>query len=139
MSTPSLDELAAQISAATKVVSDYISSNNLPSPSRSVDAPAEFPVSAPKEVQLARLQIQEATRALSELTAGPSEHLRRLAVQVWQYQLSTASLSSPLFIHNVALQRMTCINFTALPLNPLPICHHTDVRLCHCPFGLGHY
>lgn len=81
-SSPShMADLAKQISDATSVLTQFLSSNGLPEPSFAPDAPLHFPPS-PEDVQNARRVLQEATKELHELATGPSEHVRWLACWV---------------------------------------------------------
>ncbi|KAI9727413.1 MAG: hypothetical protein M1834_008419 [Cirrosporium novae-zelandiae] len=77
-STPSIDDLADQISASTKIISNFLKSNNLPQLSFDKNAPLEFP-HAPEDILAARRNLREATKTLYDLATGPSEHLRWLA------------------------------------------------------------
>jgi hypothetical protein len=73
-STPTLTELAAQISTLTKQLADYLSTHNLPPPSFAADAPSSLPkLPEYADIQGVRTDLIAAAGALCELAMGPDE------------------------------------------------------------------
>lgn len=81
MASSHLEHLAQEISTATAVLQHFLSSNGLPEPSFTKDAPLAFP-SGPEEIQTARRTLREVSKELYDLVTGPSEHIRWLACNV---------------------------------------------------------
>jgi hypothetical protein len=78
-----LTELATTIEENTKIVTDYLTSKGLSTPSFDVDGLEEFPIpSTDKEAFTARLSVIAATKELHDLAVGPREGLRYLAWDV---------------------------------------------------------
>ncbi|KIW08972.1 uncharacterized protein PV09_00881 [Verruconis gallopava] len=74
--TPSLNDLAFQISGLTYNISKFLEQNRHPAPSFAADGPPRFPDSAPAEIQVARQQLLELTLSLHNLILGPEERVR---------------------------------------------------------------
>ncbi|KAI9729392.1 MAG: hypothetical protein M1834_006916 [Cirrosporium novae-zelandiae] len=74
VSTPLID-LAEQISASARTISDFLSSKGLPQPSFDKDAPAYFPSTAEVEVLEARRILRETSKKMFDLITGPAESL----------------------------------------------------------------
>lgn len=70
--TEDLEQLAETCLATAKTIKQYLASNDLPQMSFDQNGPPVFPA-ANKEVQFARLTLQEAAQRLLDLTAGPEE------------------------------------------------------------------
>ncbi|KAK6360558.1 hypothetical protein TWF730_006698 [Orbilia blumenaviensis] len=75
---PKLSELAAQLAENAKLLEDYIETQGLPYPSFAADGPAKFPLPPATTPELerlhtARLEVLTASKAMYDLTAGPSE------------------------------------------------------------------
>ena len=68
--SPSLTELASKISAAASVIDGYCTKNNLPQPSFDVNGPAALPNDP--EVQVAKMQMQDALTSMTDLLLGPN-------------------------------------------------------------------
>ncbi|KIW27721.1 uncharacterized protein PV07_07432 [Cladophialophora immunda] len=92
-----MQDLSQQISAATSILTDFLSSNGLPEPSFRADAPLDVP-SMPEDVQVARRNLREAAQELYILATYPSEYLRWLACNYhdcsslrWLYHFKIAS------------------------------------------------
>lgn len=81
MASSRLEELTNQISENTKVVNDYLSSNDKKL-SFDVGSALAFPADAADEVLTARRVVREATKELYDLMTGPAEHLRWLSCNV---------------------------------------------------------
>lgn len=69
-----LEDLANVILANAKTVKSFLSNNNIPPPSFSVDAPLSFPDS-PRNVREARSQLLDASKKIQQLVMGPRDHL----------------------------------------------------------------
>ncbi|KIW10106.1 hypothetical protein PV08_11066 [Exophiala spinifera] len=92
-----MQDLSQQISAATSVLTGFLSSNGLPEPSFSANSPLDAP-SMPEDVQVARRNLREAAQELYILATYPSEYLRWLACNYhdcsslrWLYHFKIAS------------------------------------------------
>ena len=70
--TEDLEQLAETCLATAKTIKQYLASNDLPQMSFGQNGPPVFPP-ANKEIQFARLTLQEAAQRLVDLTAGPEE------------------------------------------------------------------
>ena len=70
--TEDLEQLAETCLATAKTIKQYLASNDLPQMSFDQNGPPVFPAGN-KEVQFARLTLQEAAQRLIDLTAGPEE------------------------------------------------------------------
>jgi hypothetical protein len=81
MASSRLEELTIRISENTKLVKDYLSSNDAEL-SFYVGSELAFPADAPEEVLTARRVVREATKELYDLMTGPAEHLRWLSCSV---------------------------------------------------------
>jgi len=68
--SPSLTELASKISAAASVIDGYCTKNSLPQPSFDVNGPAALPNDP--EVQVAKMQMQDALTSMTDLLLGPN-------------------------------------------------------------------
>jgi hypothetical protein len=73
MTTPSLTELAAQISSSAATIEKYLKTNNVPAPSFDENGPPSLP-HAP-EVAEAKMQLLQSLSDLTNLTRGPAEML----------------------------------------------------------------
>ncbi|KAE8329603.1 hypothetical protein BDV39DRAFT_213726 [Aspergillus sergii] len=96
-SSPSLVDLAAQISQATEQVNVFLVANGHSQPSFDRDAPPVFP-EAPPDVQAARQQILDACQTMYDALVGPAEHLHWLACRYhdmsslrWLYHFNIAA------------------------------------------------
>lgn len=69
-----LEDLANVILASAKTVKSFLSDNNIPPPSFSVDAPSSFP-DCPHDVREARSQLLDASKKIQQLALGPIDHL----------------------------------------------------------------
>lgn len=69
-----LEDLANVILASAKIVKSFLSDNNIPAPSFSVDAPSSFP-ECPQGVRDARSQLLDASKKIHQLALGPIDHL----------------------------------------------------------------
>ena len=70
-------ELATIIAEKTKLVDDYLTHNELPTPSLKVGAPGKLPIpETANEVEEARMTVIEATTELKALMLGPLGLLR---------------------------------------------------------------
>ncbi|KAK3944724.1 6-hydroxytryprostatin B O-methyltransferase [Diplogelasinospora grovesii] len=75
-----LEDLAWQCTKNAVLVSQYLSSENLPQPSHAADGPSTvLPASAPQNVRQARQSLMDAALQLFQLAAGPSEFVPNLA------------------------------------------------------------
>ena len=70
--TTDLVQIAEEILAATKTVSEFLKSKGHPSPSFAADAPRVFPDS-PEDVLAARTKLRILTKQLDQLVTGPNE------------------------------------------------------------------
>ncbi|KAI9873023.1 MAG: hypothetical protein M1823_008024, partial [Watsoniomyces obsoletus] len=70
--TEDLEQLAETCLSTAKTIKQYLASNGLPQMSFDQNGPPVFP-DATKEIQFARLTLQEAAQRLVDLTAGPEE------------------------------------------------------------------
>ena len=70
--TEDLEQLAETCLATAKTIKQYLASNDLPQMSFDQNGPPVFPA-ANKEVQFARLTLQEAAQRLVDLSAGPED------------------------------------------------------------------
>jgi hypothetical protein len=80
-----LQDFAAEVAAATKVITEYCSAHGHPQPSLYIDAAEKLtvlPEDAPKEVRLARQRLIDATTRIQQVSREPSEHLPQLGVNV---------------------------------------------------------
>ncbi|OCL03487.1 S-adenosyl-L-methionine-dependent methyltransferase [Glonium stellatum] len=77
-SSSTLEDLAEQISTASKAISGFLAEKDGPPLSFAQDGALEFP-SGPEDIMIARRNLREATKKLYDLVTGPSEHLRWLA------------------------------------------------------------
>jgi hypothetical protein len=78
-----LTELASTIAENTKVITEYLTSKNLPPPSFEADGLDGLSISPEdKDASAARSKLVAATRELHDLTVGPKEILRHLAWNV---------------------------------------------------------
>jgi hypothetical protein len=83
MAVAHITELASAITENAKIITDYLSSKNLPAPSFDVDGLSELPISpADGDAYVARSKLVAATKELHDLTVGPKESLRHLAWDV---------------------------------------------------------
>jgi hypothetical protein len=80
--SPSLNDIAFQISGLTYNISKFLEQSNLPPPSFAVDGPPRFPASAPANIQAARQQLLELTLSLHNLILGPEERIRTQTAEV---------------------------------------------------------
>lgn len=69
-----IEDLANVILANAKTVKSFLSGNELPAPSFSVDAPFSFP-DCPQDVRKARSQLLDASKKIQQLALGPIDHL----------------------------------------------------------------
>ncbi|KAI9713788.1 MAG: hypothetical protein M1820_000518 [Bogoriella megaspora] len=71
-----ISELAASIAANTALVSDFLSSKNIPTPSFTVDAPSSSQIpSDALEIEAARVAVIDDTLKLRDLMLGPRDYL----------------------------------------------------------------
>ena len=70
--TEDLEKLAETCLATAKTIKQYLASNGLPQMSFDQNGPPVFPA-ATKDIQFARLTLQEAAQRLVDLAAGPEE------------------------------------------------------------------
>lgn len=77
-----LEDLANVILASAKTVKSFLSDNQIPAPSFSVDAPPSFP-ECPQDVLEARSQLFDASKKINQLTLGPIDHLLEYSCSVW--------------------------------------------------------
>lgn len=69
-----LSDLSQQISENTAIIQNFLSSNNLPQPSLSADAPLDFPVpSTNVAIQEARRKAMDAAKTLYDTLWSPEE------------------------------------------------------------------
>jgi hypothetical protein len=80
--SPSLNDIAFQISGLTYNISNFLAQSNTAALSNAVDAPTRFPADAPTDVQAARLQLLELTLNLHNLILGPEERIRTQTAEV---------------------------------------------------------
>ena len=81
--SPSITELAAEVSKNTTLISDYLKANNLPAPSFAADGPATFPIPQnDAAIQGARLALIEASKTLYDLAVGPRHTMTYLPLVV---------------------------------------------------------
>jgi hypothetical protein len=76
-----LDDLAAQISAHAKALTDFLGTNKLPGPSFAPDAPASFPASN-MDLQETRFALIQAAEEIRDLALGPRDLMMRMALHV---------------------------------------------------------
>ncbi|KAL9084818.1 MAG: hypothetical protein Q9165_007886 [Trypethelium subeluteriae] len=73
-----LEDLAQKIANSAKIVSEHLSSNNLPQPSFDAGAPLQWP-KLPSEVFEARNELRDASKKLHDLATGPRNLLTWLS------------------------------------------------------------
>ncbi|KAF2235900.1 S-adenosyl-L-methionine-dependent methyltransferase [Viridothelium virens] len=86
-SSKPLEDLAQKVANSTKIVSEHLSSHNLPQPSFDVGAPLQWP-KLPADVFEARNELRDASKKLHDLANGPRNVLTWLC---WSWA-HTASL-----------------------------------------------
>jgi hypothetical protein len=74
-----LADLAAQISAHAKTLTDFLATNKLPGPSFAPDAPASFPTSN-MDVEETRFALIQAAEEIRDLALGPRYLMMRMAL-----------------------------------------------------------
>ncbi|RPA88298.1 putative O-methyltransferase [Ascobolus immersus RN42] len=78
-----LEQLANELSSATKIVADYLRTSGHVQPSFDREAPSNvLPPDAPLEIKNARTQILDASLKIQQLAQGPAEFLPNLQVGV---------------------------------------------------------
>ncbi|KAI0145085.1 S-adenosyl-L-methionine-dependent methyltransferase [Xylariaceae sp. FL1272] len=80
MSIPRISELSTRISTSTARICEYLSSNGIPFPSFSIDAPLYGAVPDVPEMQMLRRSIIDDTAELRRLMLGPRDYLTDLAI-----------------------------------------------------------
>jgi len=88
-SGPSLTELASKISAAASVIDGYLTKNNIPKPSFHVNGPPALPNDP--EIQIAKMQAQEALMDMKDLLLGPNDLLSAGIISVRPLPLAPIS------------------------------------------------
>ncbi|KAK3044202.1 hypothetical protein LTS18_001900, partial [Coniosporium uncinatum] len=69
-----MEDLASTIASKTKLISNYLASQNLPEPSNLASAPGNWPP-LPQDLVNARSDLRTATLALHDLATGPRNAL----------------------------------------------------------------
>jgi hypothetical protein len=78
-----MSDLAQQIAEKTKVITDYLTANNLEAASFDVNGLDAFPISPEnEEPHRARMDLISLTKELHDISLGPKEKLRYLAWDV---------------------------------------------------------
>ena len=77
--SPTLTDLASQISAHAKSLSDLLVEANMPAPSFASDAPPSVPHEPENEkIQMARMALIGAAQAIRDLALGPDDYIKHL-------------------------------------------------------------
>lgn len=92
--------LSQEIAAKTKIITDYLTANNLDAASFDVNGLAEFPIPIEEgETYKARLELIALTKELHDIALGPSESVRYLAWDgvnnlslqaIWDFKIAQA-------------------------------------------------
>jgi hypothetical protein len=78
-----LTDLAAQISAHAKSMSDLLAEANMPAPSFAPDAPPSVPLEPEYEkIQMARMALIGAAQAIRDLALGPDDYIKLMSFSV---------------------------------------------------------
>ena len=79
----SLTELAAQISANARSMTDLLGAQNMLSPTFAADAPPSVPIGPEyEEIQTARMALVEAASTIRDLALGPDDAMKWMAFLV---------------------------------------------------------
>lgn len=73
--SPSLEQLASEISSSVSTLTKFLAESGNPQPSFSADGPLHFPKDAPKDVAVAQLQLITACRKMQFLALWPIDSL----------------------------------------------------------------
>ncbi|PYI09331.1 O-methyltransferase [Aspergillus sclerotiicarbonarius CBS 121057] len=115
-----LSDLAARITLHAKLLDEHLQSNNLPTPSFSIDAPPDFPnPDKDPRVEAARVALIEDTQTLRNLALGPGQVVRQVGWSI--IDLSTQHTLLTLHIPSL------------IPLTPTGIPYTTLSTLTHLP------
>jgi len=91
--SPTIVELAAEISKHAAVLNDYITTKNLPQPSFEKDGPPISPIpKTESSIEQSRVALIEASRAIHDLAMGPTESLLWTALAVSKKYFGAVSL-----------------------------------------------
>ncbi|KAF8242762.1 S-adenosyl-L-methionine-dependent methyltransferase, partial [Wilcoxina mikolae CBS 423.85] len=89
--SPTIVELAAEISKHAAILNDYIATNNLSQPSFDKDGPLNSPIpKSESSIEQSRVALIEASKAIHDLALGPTEGLISTAITA---KYDTAALS----------------------------------------------
>ena len=97
-----IKQLADEISKSSKIITEYLASKKLPSPSFDEDGLDELQISpADTEAYTTRSRLVAATKELHDLAVGPKESLRHLAWDVSYYFSIETNQCSGLHPHSL--------------------------------------
>ncbi|KAL6864006.1 S-adenosyl-L-methionine-dependent methyltransferase [Trichoderma novae-zelandiae] len=125
-----MTDLAQQIAAKTKIITDHLTANGLDAASFDVDGLAEFPISQDDEGPYeARLDLISLTKELHDIALGPKEGLRYLAwdcvntlslQSIWTFKIADAVPPTTPISYESLTTKIRSLNDN-LPLSPLDL------------------